>query len=165
MGRDQPARGGDNSEQAERNFAVAKQGADALVFDIAQGLRDVEGMAPRPCARSSRAENSIAKLVEGSGENKELLLSQAAMLSEFADTYAAQGDTAKRDESARKSLAIIKQLSTNDPSNLLLQANLAIAYEKVGSTLWSAGDLTQALENYRVSQAIFERLAKMEQRI
>ena len=41
-------------KQAERNFAVAKQGADALVFDIAQGLRDVEGMRTElRCARSS----------------------------------------------------------------------------------------------------------------
>jgi hypothetical protein len=30
-------------EEAERNFAVAKQGADALVFDIAQGLRTPNG--------------------------------------------------------------------------------------------------------------------------
>ena len=76
-------------EQAERNFAVAKQGADALVFDIAQGLRDVEGMRTESVRKIlGTAENSIAKLVESSGQNKDLLLSQAAMLSEFADTYA-----------------------------------------------------------------------------
>ena len=84
------------------------------------------------------------------------------MLSEFADTYAAQGDTAKRDESARKSLAIVEQLSKSDPSNPVLQGDLAIAYEKVGSTLWQAGDLDKALENYRASQAVFERVAKTE---
>ena len=84
------------------------------------------------------------------------------MLSEFAETYAAQGDTAKRDESARKSLAMVEQLSKGDPGNLMLQGNLAIAYEKVGSTLWQAGDLDKALENYRASQAIFERVAKAE---
>ena len=31
-------------EVAERNFAIAKQGANSLIFDIAQALRDQEGM-------------------------------------------------------------------------------------------------------------------------
>ncbi len=31
-------------ELAERNFAVAKQGANSLIFDIAQSLRNQEGM-------------------------------------------------------------------------------------------------------------------------
>ena len=38
---------------AEQNFNVAKQAADALVFDIAQGLRDVQGMSVEKCAQNS----------------------------------------------------------------------------------------------------------------
>ena len=152
-------------EEAERNFAVAKQGADALVFDIAQGLRNVEGMRAETVRKIlGRAEEAFAKLVERSGDNKELLLSQAAMLSEFADTYAAQGDTTNRDESARKSLQIVERLSKDDPGNLVFMANLAIANEKLGSTLWAVGDLKKALDYYLASQAIFERAARAEPR-
>ena len=99
MGRDQPARGGDAARAGRAQFRRGQAGADALVFDIAQGLRNVEGMRAETVRKIlGRAEEAFAKLVERSGDNKELLLSQAAMLSEFADTYAAQGDTAKRDE-------------------------------------------------------------------
>jgi hypothetical protein len=48
-----------------------------------------------------RAEQAFDRLVQGAPDNLELLGSQAAMLMEFADTYAAQGDTEKQLVSAQ----------------------------------------------------------------
>ena len=47
-------------QEAERNFEIAKQGADALIFDIAQGLRDQQGMQTEPCAKSSAPPRTLS---------------------------------------------------------------------------------------------------------
>jgi hypothetical protein len=100
-------------EVAERNFEVAKQGANSLVFDVAQALRDQEGMRTETIRKIlSTAEEVIKKLVDRSNSNPELLRLQAAMLDEFAQTYAAQGDTVKQEEAAQKSVGIASPRST-----------------------------------------------------
>ncbi len=147
-------------QEAERNFAVAKQGADALVFDIAQALRDQQGMRTETVRKFlGTAEQVFDKLVASAGDNSELLRSQEAMLSEFATTYAAQGDTTKQEEAARKSLAIAERLATSDPGNAESQRDLSVSYERIGSELVSQGNLTEALKSYQDSLAIAERLA------
>ena len=146
---------------AERNFEVAKQGADALIFDIAQGLRNQEGMRTETVRKIlDTAEQVIDKLVAKSEGNLELLRSQASMLNEFAQTYAAQGDTAKQDEAARKALAIFDRLAKADPGNARGQRDLSVSYTKVGNVLVAQGNLAEALKAYQDSLAIIERLAR-----
>ena len=71
--------------EAERNFEVAKQGANSLIFDIAQALRDQEGMRTETVRKIlGTAEEVIAKLAAKSPDNLELLRIQVAMLDEFA---------------------------------------------------------------------------------
>jgi tetratricopeptide (TPR) repeat protein len=138
---------------------VAKQGADALVFDIAQGLGNVEGMRAETVRKIlGRAEEAFAKLVERSGDHKDLLLSQAAMLLEFADTYAAQGDTAKQMESAKASLAIFDRLSKSDPRHSRYQIGQAAAHSRIGDSLTAQGSLPDALNAYRQSLAVADAL-------
>ena len=150
-------------EQAERNFAVAKQGADALVFDIAQGLRNVEGMRAETVRKIlGRAEEAFAKLVERSGDNQDLLTSQAAMLLEFADTYAAQGDTSKQMDSAKGALAIFDRLSQADPAQARYQLGQAVAHSRIGDSLTAQGSLPDALKAYRQSLALVEGLLKSD---
>ena len=103
-------------ESAERNFAVAKQGADALIHDIAQSLRFQEGMRTQTVRTIlGRAEEVIRKLVAGSGDNPELQLSQTNMLNEFAITYAAQGDTEMQEQTARRSVDIARRRLATAP--------------------------------------------------
>ena len=150
-------------EEAERNFAVAKQGADALVFDIAQGLRNVEGMRAETVRKIlGRAEEAFAKLVERSGDNRELVASQAAMLLEFADTYAAQGDTAKQIESARASLATFDRLAQSDSGRPGYQMGRAAAYSRIGDSLTAQGSLPEALTAYSQSLSIADGLLKSD---
>ena len=68
-------------QEAEHNFAVAKQGANSLIFDIAQALRDQEGMRTETVRKIlGTAEEVIGKLVAKSPDNLELLRIQGAML-------------------------------------------------------------------------------------
>jgi hypothetical protein len=63
--------------EAEHNFEVAKQGAEALIWDIAQALRDQEGMRTETVRKIlGSAEEVIAKLVAKSPDNLELLRMQ-----------------------------------------------------------------------------------------
>ena len=133
------------------------------MFDIAQGLRNVEGMRAETVRKIlGRAEEAFAKLVERSGDNRELLASQAAMLLEFADTYAAQGDTAKQIESARASLATFDRLAQSDPGRPGYQMGRAAAYSRIGDSLTAQGSLPEALTAYSQSLSIADGLLKSD---
>jgi tetratricopeptide (TPR) repeat protein len=145
---------------AEHNFAVAKQGANSLIFDIAQALQEQEGMRTETVRKIlGTAEHVIDRLVEKSGGNLELLRIQGAMLNEFADTYAVQGDAAKQEEAARKALAITERLAKTDPGNAGLQHDLAISQAKRGDVLVAQGNLNEALDAFREALATSDRLA------
>jgi tetratricopeptide (TPR) repeat protein len=148
---------------AERNFLVAKDGADSLIFDIAQSLRNQEGMRSETVRKIlGSAESVIGRLVASSGDNLELKRSQAAMYNEFADTYAAQGDTTKQNDAIQKSLAIIEQLINSDPKNAVWQSDKAITLAKQGDILLSQGKYAEALVPYQKSEAVLVRLAELD---
>ena len=57
-------------QEAERNFTLAKGAADGLVFDIAQGLRDVEGMRAGTVAKIlATARATFDKLADAAPDN------------------------------------------------------------------------------------------------
>ena len=75
-------------DNAERNFRLAKDAADGLVFDIAQGLRDVEGMRAESVSKIlGTARTTFDKLTEAAPNNLDLQRSRSAMLTEFGTTY------------------------------------------------------------------------------
>lgn len=148
-------------EEAERNFAIAKQGANSLVFDIAQALRNQEGLRTETVRKIlGTAEDVIDKLADRADGNPELLRLQSAMFNEFATTYAAQGDTAKQEEAAQKALAIIARLTEEDGDNAGWQRDLSVSYARVGDALEAQGDRVGALEAYQESLAIRGRLVE-----
>lgn len=149
-------------QQAERNFAAAKNASDALVFDIAQGLRSVQGMRTESVRKIlERAEQVLAQLVRSSGENNDLLRSQGAMLAEFSLTYEIQGDISKQMETAKGALAIAERLTTADSANARWQHDLSIAHERIGAALFQQGDLSGALAEYELRRGILDRLVKV----
>ena len=146
-------------ESAERNFAVAKQGADALIYDVAQSLRFREGMRTETVRTIlGRAAEVIDKLVASSGENPELQRSQAAMLTEFAITYAAQGDTEMQEQAARRSVDIARRRLAADPVSTAWQDALAISLSRLGEAFEAKGVLDEADASYRESLALITAL-------
>jgi hypothetical protein len=70
---------------AQRNFEVAKSTVDAVVLDMVQGLRDVEGMRAATVRRIlSEAETAVDDLASRTGDNPEMQRSRAAMYTLFA---------------------------------------------------------------------------------
>ena len=94
---------------AVRNFGIAKQAADHVVFRIAQDLRDVQGMRVELVRRIlDAAQGMMDELARAAPDDLPLQRSRAAMFSEFAITYRGAGDLTHARATAEESLAIMR---------------------------------------------------------
>ncbi len=141
--------------RAERNFLAAKDTIDAVIFDLTEGLRDVEGMRAETAQRIlSRAEATVAVLIARTENDPALRLSQAAMFGLFSDTYARLGATARAADYAERAIAIMRPLRLRYPDDARIAARTSTTLGRVGATLVAQGDLTNALRAYREALAI-----------
>ncbi len=146
--------------RADRNFAAAKSTIDAVMFDLAQGLQNVEGMRVDTVRRIlSRAEQAVEQLASRTENDPEVRRSQAAMFRLFADTYLRLGATQLAIEYANKAAAILRDLTASDPNNTQWRSDLTWSLNSVGDTLASRGDLKGALAAYREALANMRALA------
>ena len=147
-------------QEAERNFALAKGAADGLVFDIAQGLRDVEGMRASTVEKIlGTARGTFDKLADAAPDNLELQRSRSVMLDEFGTTYQTQGNLPAALDAFKASLAIADRLAKADPGNAGWQRDLSVSHDKIGRLHEKQGNLREALVHYREDLMIAERLA------
>lgn len=149
--------------EAERNFSLAKGAADGLVFDIAKGLRSVEGMQAGAVAKIlGTARDTLDKLANSAPENLALQGTRTVMLSEFGDTYRAQGNLPAALESYRSALAVADRLATADPGGVGWHRDLAMVHMKIGDALVAQGELSAALDEYNKARGIILRLTTLE---
>jgi tetratricopeptide (TPR) repeat protein len=142
---------------------LAEQTAERVVFDIAQGLRDVEGMRAETVRKIlGTAAMTVDALVGSAPENLELQRTRSAMLNEFGDTYLRLGDRAQALKSYRDGLVIAERLAKANPNNTRWQRDLSVSYDKIGDVLQAHDNLGEALKYYRDSLAIAERLSKAD---
>jgi tetratricopeptide (TPR) repeat protein len=147
-------------DRATRNFKLAQNTADSLVWNIAQGLRNVQGMSAQSIRKIlETARATFEQLAMSAPDDLTLQRSRGAMLNEFGDTYLALGDLEQAFKAHRDGLLIAERLAATDPSNTRAQGDLAISYGKVGEVLVAQGKLEEALKAYHDSLAIAERLA------
>src|ERR1700738_2617883 len=108
--------------RAERNFGAAKSTVDAVIFDLAQGLRDVHGMSAetvRKILETARA--TFEQLAISAPDDLTLQRSRSVMLTEFGNTYLTLGDLAQALKAYRDGLVIFQQLAAAAPTDLQLQ--------------------------------------------
>jgi tetratricopeptide (TPR) repeat protein len=146
--------------RAERNFNAAKSTVNAVVFDLAQGLRDIEGMRVETVRRIlGRAETAVGQLASRTGNDPEVQHIQAAMFSLFSDTYLNLGATGLAADYARKSTDIIRALLATQPSNTEWQNDLSLSLHRLGTVLMRQGDFAGALAAYREALGVMRALA------
>jgi tetratricopeptide (TPR) repeat protein len=132
-------------DNATRNFKLAQKTAESLVFDIAQGLRNVQGMSAetvRKILETARA--TFEQLATSAADDLALQRSRAAMLNEFGDTYLTLGDLDQALKAYRDGLVITERLAAADRSNTQWQRDLSISYDRVGDVLVARGKLDEA---------------------
>ncbi len=145
--------------RAERNFGAAKNTIDSVIFDLAEGLRNIEGMRVQTVRRIlDRAEAAVAQLAARTENVPAVQRSQAAMFNLFAETYLQLGATKLADDYAQKALAITRALVAKEPNNDQWQRDVAISLNNVGAVRWDQGDLAGALAAHRESLAILRAL-------
>lgn len=150
-------------DNATRNFELAKGTADSLVIDIAQGLRDVEGMRANSVRKIlATAKLTFERLVASDPGNLDLQRSRGIMLLEFGNTYLIVSDLAAAHDSYDAGRAIFERLIAHDPSNGGWQRDLSVAWARISKVLKAEGKLMQALAAYRTALAIRERLVTSE---
>ncbi|MGA7458535.1 MAG: tetratricopeptide repeat protein, partial [Methyloceanibacter sp.] len=143
-------------QTARRNFDVA----NALVTDIAQGLRNVEGM--RAEARKKifeQVSKTLDEAVGDSPDDEQLLGMQATMFEEFASTHTAEGEQAAAAESTAKMLEIRLRIEEMSEGNQRTQ-DAALTLERIGELKLDAGDAAGALAAYEKILANRRRAAE-----
>ena len=132
--------------RAETGFAAARDTANSLVFDLAQGLRNREGM-PTALVRDllDRAGRALDALLARTPDDPATLRLRGVAYLEFANTFATLGDTARQREAAQQAVGIFARLAERDPGNTEWQRNLSISHNRVGDVLVAQGDRPGAL--------------------
>ena len=146
-------------DRATRNFKLAQQTAESLVFDISQGLRNVQGMpaeAVRKILDTSRG--TFEQLATSAPDDLTLQRSRGVMLGEFGLTYRTLGDLDQARNTYRDGLAIAERLVGANPRNALLWHDLSVAHINVGDIDMMQGRLDDALKAYRSALAIADQL-------
>ena len=146
-------------DRAERNFGIAKNAADHVVFRIAQDLRNVQGMRVESVRRIlDAAQAMMDELARAAPDDLQLQRSRAAMLAGFAtpiwrrrsDARAGRGRGKPRDHA---------QARRRRSGQCRLAARREREPRKVGDVRLAAGDRAGALAAYEESLAIMRKLA------
>jgi tetratricopeptide (TPR) repeat protein len=117
-------------DKATKNFQLAQKTADSLVIDIAQGLRNVQGMRAGTVRKIlETAKTTFEQLTSSAPHDLSLQRSRSVMLNEFGNTYQDVGDLDQALLSYREALAIRERLASADPSNTERQHSLDLLYK------------------------------------
>jgi tetratricopeptide (TPR) repeat protein len=145
---------------AVRNFGIAKNAADHVVFRIAQDLRNVQGMRVESVRQIlDTAQVMMDELVRAAPDDPALQRSRGLMLTEFATTYSKAGDPERARAAGDQSLAILRKLSEERPDDAGRQADLGHTLYWVSEVYGNAGDGVTALARMEESLAIRRKLA------
>ena len=146
-------------DHAEYNFAIAKQSADDVVFELAQNLRNVSGMRVETVRKILEAARTLMdRIAQAAPDDPQLQRSRAAMLSEFTETFVRIGDLTNAYAAAQEGLVIVRKLVAADPANTSLQRDLYVFLTRLGNIQLAAGARTQALVSYENGLAVARAL-------
>ena len=151
------------AQRADRNFTAAKQTVDGLIFNIAQGLRDVAGMRNETIRKVlETVQKTTDQLIEAAPDDPNLLRSRAVMFNNFVDTYLAAGDLKDATAAAIQGLEIARKLAARDPGNAPAQRGLSVSLNTLGDVKLLGGDRVGALAAYQEALDIARKLVAQD---
>ena len=149
----------DQKARAEKSFDAAKGAVDKLIFDVADGLRNVAGMRVGTIRTIlDTVRSTIDNLAEAAPDDPELQRSRMAMFNSFVDTYLVAGDVNNALDAAAQSLKISRKLFANDPESAFAERDVSISLERLGDARIQAGDSAGALKAYKERLEFARRL-------
>jgi tetratricopeptide (TPR) repeat protein len=146
--------------RAEKNFAAAKDTVDSLIFNIAQGLRNVEGMRVETIDKIlGQVRSTVERLAATDPGNIALMRSRDVMLDEFAKTYISAGQLEAALKAAEESLGSLRKTVAAQGMDDGLAQDMVVALLRIGDIKRAQGDAAAALAAYEESLALSRRLA------
>jgi tetratricopeptide (TPR) repeat protein len=151
------------TERAERNAGLAHETMDAVLSNITDDLRNLEGMK-LDMAREvlARIEAALGTLVTRTGNTPEMLRRQTAMYRQISSTYLSFGDFPHAVDYARKQTAISRELAARNPARPEWQHDLAISLNHEGEVLRRQGDYKAARADFREALSIGRQIASKD---
>ena len=160
----QTQRAEQETQRADRNFTAAKQTVDALIFNIAQGLRDVVGMRVETTRKIlNTVQETIDQLTLTGPDDPQLLRSRGVMFDNFVSTYLAAGDLKDASAAATQSLDNARKLVAQDQGDAGAQHDLSVSLNRLGDVKLQAGDPAGALAAYQESLDNARKLVAQDQ--
>jgi tetratricopeptide (TPR) repeat protein len=95
----------------------------------------------------------------GEEESPDILRRRRVLFNNQGDVLRAGGNLGAALTSYYNGLAIAQKLAGQDPTNTLLQGDIAVSYKAIGDVLRSQGNLPWALKSYQDSFAIVQKLS------
>ncbi len=142
------------ADRANANFSIASDIVYDVARDVAQGVRDVQGMRIENLrAILQRVETAVTELRKAAPDDPRVLRGEAVTLTLFSDTYLAAGDTEAARTTIEDALAIRRRLHAEDPDDLLLQSHLSLNLNRLGDIEIRTGNLGAAEEAYEEALA------------
>lgn len=149
--------------RAEKRFDDVRRLANALMFEIHDSVKDLQGSTPTRRLIVSRALEYLDSLAREASGDPHLQRDLASAYEKIGDIqgnpYSANlGDVDGALNSYRKALAIRRKLETADQT-VEARMELGRSYRAMGDILEQKGDVAGTMENYRHSTSMFEELA------
>ncbi|HEX5491216.1 MAG TPA: protein kinase [Candidatus Udaeobacter sp.] len=149
--------------RAEKRFNDVRRLANALMFEIHDSVKDLQGSTPTRRLIVSRALEYLDSLAREASGDPQLQRDLASAYEKVGDIqgnpYSANlGDVEGALSSYRKALAIREKLESKDQT-VEASMELARSYRAMGDILEQKGDVAGTMQNYRRSTSMFEELA------
>ena len=151
----------EQKQKAEGNFRLAQETLQGVIADIANGLKDVEGMSVASRrAILDRVGGTIEVLQYGGEDARALDDTRVQMWNAFGETYAAGGDAERALSAYREMIAVNRRMleRTDGPYRQEIERGIGVALERIGDLLAGQGKRQDALAAYQEAHDIRNRL-------
>jgi tetratricopeptide (TPR) repeat protein len=146
-------------QRAERSLHAAKHAVNVIVIDIAEGLRNVEGVRTATIRTVlERIQDTVEWLAHFAPGNLGLQQLYLELLDEFAATYQTAGDIGRARTAAMTALSLGRGLADRNRDDPMWQRDVSVTLNRLGSIALSTSELAEALRADEEALGIMRRL-------
>jgi tetratricopeptide (TPR) repeat protein len=150
-------------QRAERSLHAAKNAVNVIVVDIAEGLRNVEGVRTATIRTIlEKIQDTVEWLTRFAPDNLSLRQLYVELLDEFATTYNTAGDVGRARTAATTALSLSRGLAERDPDNPVWQRDVSVTLNRLGSIALGSSELAEALKADEEALGIMRRLNEQD---
>ncbi len=153
--------------KADRRFQDVRELANSLMFEVHDGIANLQGSTPVRKLLVERALKYLDSLSQEAKGDRSLELELAAAYDKIGDVqgqpYEANlGDPAAASASYGKALVLRESLAAEDPKDPRSFRELVTSYIRLSDLQWHLGDQAHGLENARKEIPTAEKLLRLD---